>query len=113
MAKRTFELLKTLEGYKASISGITQIRAGVIRPEIIIPHNFGSDQNHRENEGDLEIGKIVRIIRAPYFGFIGKVVELPTQPIDIETESKTRVLKVEFDGRILTIPRANVELIED
>ncbi len=37
MAARTFNLLKSLEGKLASINGSTQIRAGVIRPEVIVP----------------------------------------------------------------------------
>jgi hypothetical protein len=37
MALKTFNLLKEANNRKASISGATQIRAGVIRPEIIIP----------------------------------------------------------------------------
>ena len=37
MAPKTFALLSAHAGQKASLSGATQIRAGVIRPEIIIP----------------------------------------------------------------------------
>ncbi len=37
MAHRTFDLLTSRIGRKASVSGATQIRAGVIRPEVIIP----------------------------------------------------------------------------
>lgn len=37
MAKRTFDLLTAKAGQQASCSGATQIRAGVIRPEVIIP----------------------------------------------------------------------------
>ena len=37
MAGKTFALLSAHAGQPASISGATQIRAGVIRPEIIIP----------------------------------------------------------------------------
>ncbi|MBQ7528422.1 hypothetical protein IJT10_00765, partial [bacterium] len=44
MAQRTFELLRRHEGYWASVSGATQIRAGVIRPEIIIPKDIGPVQ---------------------------------------------------------------------
>jgi hypothetical protein len=36
MAKRTFELFLELNGKKASMNGATQIRAGVIRPEVIV-----------------------------------------------------------------------------
>jgi len=37
MAERTFNLLASRKGMKTSISGATQIRAGVIRPEVVIP----------------------------------------------------------------------------
>ncbi|MEE8417546.1 MAG: hypothetical protein V3S06_02685, partial [candidate division Zixibacteria bacterium] len=37
MAGKTFELLKDHEGQEACINGATQIRAGVIRPEVVIP----------------------------------------------------------------------------
>ncbi|NPB04037.1 MAG: hypothetical protein GXO39_06465 [Thermotogae bacterium] len=119
MAKRTFELFKKFEGLKASTNGATQIRAGVQRPEVII---FRKDVDMNEvidaepptESGHLDVGSIVRIIREPYFGEIGQVVELPSEPVKIETESTVRVLKVKLkDNRIVVIPRANVELIED
>lgn len=112
MARRTFDLLKSLDGFKASINGATQIRAGVMRPEIIVPLKEGKETDYQD-DGMLKIGKLVRIIRAPYFGLIGRVVELPIEPVSIETESKTRILKVQVNGKILSIPRANVELIEE
>lgn len=37
MAQRTFELFKSRQGAEASVNGATQIRAGVMRPEIVIP----------------------------------------------------------------------------
>ncbi|MEJ2110804.1 MAG: hypothetical protein P8Z37_13030 [Acidobacteriota bacterium] len=37
MGERAFELLKSKAGKFASINGSTQIRAGVIRPEIVLP----------------------------------------------------------------------------
>ena len=43
MARRTFELLKSHEGREASVNGSTQIRAGVMRPEILIPLSDDSD----------------------------------------------------------------------
>ena len=44
MANRTFELLSKCEGKIASISGRTQIRAGVMRPEVIIPVDKDPDE---------------------------------------------------------------------
>ncbi len=122
MAARTFDLLSEKAGQKASISGATQIRAGVIRPEIIIPMAGSQESEVRSQEitADLETERVglaagdpVRIIREPYFGLIGKVASLPHELQVIETGSKVRVLEVELpDGRRVTIPRANVEIIE-
>jgi hypothetical protein len=115
MATRTFRLLKSLEGKTASINGATQIRAGVIRPEIIVPLE---DPSHlpesppaREAQ-TLNIGSAVRIIREPYFGRLGTVVELPPELMEIESGTHARVLKAELDdGTIAVVPRANVEII--
>jgi len=116
MAERTFGLLKDRVGTKASINGATQIRAGVIRPSIIIPVDKmdSSEQKSTAYEpGILEVGVPVRIIRAPYFGDIGKVHSLPSKPQTLESGTKTRVLEVIVEnGDILTIPRANIERIE-
>jgi hypothetical protein len=55
----------------------------------------------------------VRIIRQPYFGTIGKVSSLPVELQRLKSESYVRVLDVELDdGTIVTVPRANVEIIE-
>ncbi len=120
MASKTFTLLKAHVGQKASISGATQIRAGVIRPEIIIsradqtvaPQSAPGDAN-AEGPTGLKIGDQVRIIRDPQFGRLGQVVGLPPELTKIETESEVRVLQVKFsDNAVVTIPRANVEIIE-
>lgn len=114
MAHRTFELLKNLEGFKASINGATQIRAGVMRPEIIVP---GYQPKEKGKEQDLSQGLIpgtpLRIIREPYFGKLAEVVDLPPELKVIETEAHVRILRAKLaDGTIVTVPRANVEIIE-
>jgi hypothetical protein len=118
MADRTFDLLASRKGMKTSISGATQIRAGVIRPEVVIPvdgsgpSESGSRPEDAPSTG-LVVGSPIRIIREPYFGRIGTVIELPPELQMLETEAKVRVLKAKFqDGTEAVIPRANVELIE-
>ncbi|MEO0107148.1 MAG: hypothetical protein ABIL46_07465 [candidate division WOR-3 bacterium] len=116
MADRTHGLLKSLVGKKASINGATQIRAGVMRPEVIVPLSKAPDKkiSHISTGSGLEIGMAVRIIREPYFGMIGKVVNLPVALENIETESKVRVLEVELaNNKRVKLPRANVEIIEE
>ncbi|MCD4651317.1 MAG: hypothetical protein K8S56_05965 [Candidatus Cloacimonetes bacterium] len=116
MARKTFSLLKQFQGHQASVHGRTQIRAGVIRPEIIIPIEF--DENALTDVQPslpfLEIGATIRVIREPNFGFIGKVTGLPEQLKVVESETKVRILEAELEnGQKVTIPRANVEIIED
>jgi hypothetical protein len=116
MARRTFDLLKRNVGHKASVCGATQIRAGVMRPEIIIAKKDATQQDvHFHEAGGLEVGDVVRIIREPWFGQIGKVAELPPELTALDTEAKVRILKVELDGskETITLPRANIEKIEE
>jgi hypothetical protein len=117
MAHATFELLKSRCGLNASINGATQIRAGVIRPEIIITLTGIKTQRdidkEKETSPGLSIGSRIRAIREPYFGRLGEVMSLPAELRKLETEAMVRVLEARFDdGTTATIPRANVELIE-
>ena len=116
MAQRTFQLLAAHAGDQAAVNGATQIRAGVMRPEVIIPLTDApnADESGSVNrDGVLEIGRPVRIIRDPYFGLIGAVSSLPHEPQVLGSGSKARVLEVELEsGQRVVIPRANVELIE-
>ncbi len=121
MAGKTFELLTKLEGRLACVNGATQIRAGVIRPEIVIPYEE-EFQKEDEKAGEaanrllegLKPGLPVRVIGPPYFGALGQVTKLPVELQKVETESYVRVLEVKLEdgGRVL-VPRANVELIEE
>jgi hypothetical protein len=115
MARRTFELLKSLEGKSASINGATQIRAGVIRPEVIVPlsaSTTGYTETH-EDEGNLSLGTPIRLIREPYFGQLATVAALPPKLTVIGSGALVRVLEAKLaDGTFVTVPRANVEIIE-
>lgn len=114
MAAKTFKLLSSQAGQKASISGATQIRAGVIRPEIIIPQREGQAKTATQSQREgIRVGDPVRIIRDPMFGRIGEVSALPSELTKISTESEVRVLEVKFaDGKTVVIPRTNIEVIE-
>ena len=120
MAQRTFDMLKLREGAVASINGATQIRAGVVRPEIIIPYNDEDTSGKSDESGSadgksagISIGDQIRIIRNPNFGMLGTVKSLPSELQTIETEAMARVLEVKFpDGQTSIVPRANIEAIE-
>ncbi len=114
MAGRTHALLTAHQGDIASINGATQIRAGVIRPEVVIPHpEKSADGDGTEEIKGIEVGSLIRCIRHPYFGRIGTVSALPHALVKMASETEVRVLEVTFeDGESAVIPRANVELIE-
>ena len=117
MSERTFNLLKSCEGTMVSATGETQIRAGVIRPEIIIcsgKKSTGVLTDEKLITGGIGRGTLVRIIREPYFGAIGKIIDLPVELQQIQSGSRVRVMEVELDeGDKVIVPRANVELIEE
>jgi len=114
MAAGTHRLLSKLEGRLAAANGATQIRAGVIRPEVIVPLE-GDRPARAEDEAATGIteGSLIRVIRAPWFGRLATVVELSVELQRMESETMVRVLKARFeDGTVVVLPRSNVERIE-
>jgi hypothetical protein len=116
MARRTFALLARHDGADVAVNGTTQIRAGVIRPEIVIPLgqlDAGATPAER-GAALLRRGAPVRVIRDPYFGVLGTVKSLPSEPHVLPSGSRARVVEVAFEsGEGVIIPRANVEIIEE
>ena len=117
MAQRTFTLLRRLDGRLASINGATQIRAGVIRPEIVVPLESGDhppEAMPTAESQQLNLGAPIRMIREPYFGRLGRVRTLPPELVEIESGARVRVLEAELDdGTVVVVPRANVEIIAE
>ena len=115
MGQQTFDLLNSHNGKLASINGATQIRAGVIRPEIIIPLDSSDaslDSNDSNKSDGMTIDSLVRVIRSPNFGKIGVVKELPPELTKMESETMVRVAIVHIDGNRFEIPRSNLEVVE-
>lgn len=117
MAAATFDLLSALAGKRASIDGATQIRAGVIRPEIVVPRDGATADavtvhGDAETASQLAVGAQVRLIREPFFGRLARVTTLPPELRAIETEAQVRVVEVELPGgERVVVPRANVEMV--
>ena len=115
MSERTFDLLKKHNGEFVSVNGATQIRAGVIRPEIVIPldkKKTPDDNNRTEGNLGIQKGSLVRVIRAPYFGKIGEVVDLPSELQKMESETMVRVANVQINDETFVVPRSNLEMLE-
>lgn len=112
ISERIDGILKLLNGKEASISGATQVRAGAIRPELIVTGSkLGAQQAVKQPI--FEIGRKVRCLRAPHFGQIAEIVELPHVPQQIASGAVVRVALVKFNGTIKAyVPRANLEIID-
>jgi len=113
MAQHTFDLFKQFDGRFAAVNGSTQIRAGVIRPEVLIPHKENIvSRELKETDMIISEGSHVRVIRAPFFGNVGTVVSLPAPLTKLESETMVRVAEVKFEnGTQKVLPRANLEMI--
>jgi hypothetical protein len=114
ISPRVMDLATKLNGKFASVNGATQVRAGALRPEVIVSSSGASKNTASDHAAlySLDVGKRVRIIRVPYFGEFATVSELPHAPEQIPSGAKVRVLKAKLDnGKEVTVPRANVELV--
>lgn len=131
MSPLIYESLRSLDGRQASVSGFTQLRPGVERPEIIVPHG-GIPAARPPDPAFVRLGRRtlvyvtrgyrlpalkpglgVRVVRAPHFGLEGEVVGLPDAPQRIPTGATlpTAVVRLK-DGREVTVLRCNLEVIE-
>jgi hypothetical protein len=113
ISDRVLDVLRDFDSQEVSINGATQVRAGAIRPEIIAIHSGDrSSVTLPVEEIGLNLGLRVRMIRVPFFGLYGEIVELPHDVATIETGAKTRILKARLDnGSVVSVPRANVEIV--
>jgi hypothetical protein len=115
MLPQTFELLKSHEGKLTSINGTTQIRAGVIRPEIIIPVEDAVVAEDKDEESMIEPkqGMKVRIISEPYYGKWGTIKSDGTQPKTLENGTKQEVVEIELaSGEVVFVGENNVLVYE-
>lgn len=109
-----FSLLRQFEGKMASLNGRTQVRAGAIRPEVIISLTDGEARDVTRGSimgGELEVGLTVRILRGPYFGRWGQVIGMPDEPVAMESEAVLPVARVKLDtGEETVVARDNLEI---
>jgi hypothetical protein len=113
MSSPMFELLTRRQGREASLSTATQTRWGAVRPELIIPLLAEDGQPARSTPAEpLSLGALVRVVRQPYFGMTGHVVEMPSLARRVESGVRLHLARVEIEqvGRV-SVPVLNLELI--
>jgi hypothetical protein len=112
--RRVFALLAASEGRQACLSGVTRVRAGAVRPEIVIPLATPS-AGGAADEGVTAVlveGCRVLIVREPWFGSRGRVARLPRELQTLTNEARCLVAEVDLDeGGTVQVPRANLEVV--
>lgn len=112
-----FATLSAAEGRVASVNGSTHVRAGVIRPEVVIagPPVQTADVATGVTAVPgpvLTEGTAVRLIGPRRFGQRGRVVEVPVERQVLDTEARVKVVRVRLeDGTVISVPQANVEVV--
>jgi hypothetical protein len=113
MAGPIFDMLRANEGEEASISGCFEPRWRTRRPEVIIPKldkEPSADKGERDQK--LVVGMRVRIVRAPYTGRVGEVVDLPRYPCRIDTGARVRCAEVDIgQDDAVPVPLVNLDVI--
>ncbi len=115
MEKTRWQELASLQGRYASMSGRTQIRAGLVRPEVVVCEDDWPQHTCDSSElvsGVVQVGDLVRIIRSPYLDQVGRVVRLPQERQVIATGSRLRVAEVALADRVIVVPVANLRKLE-
>ena len=107
MAANTKRILTALVGCEVSMCGVTQIRAGVIRPELIGPPVMNVADAGPGPSGERR----VKIIRGKYMGQEGTIEEEPPAPQPVSSGVSALVYRVKLfsSGDAVIVPRVNVE----
>jgi hypothetical protein len=112
MTAAALQLLEELEGMPVVLDAATPRRFQVRRPEMVVTRPVTQDNPVQVQEMVLlEVGMKVRISREPHFGLVGRVTDLPNQPLLLDNGLRVPCARVEIMvGEIVDIPLANLEL---
>ncbi len=113
MMKDIFNLLKDNEEREVSVSGQTEMRWGSKRPELIIPMpNRKLSADEMERHGELTQGARVRVVRAPYLGSVGTVIDIPRYARRIATGARAYCAEVNIgQDEPVFVPLVNLEIL--
>lgn len=117
MAQSTWRRLSRLQGRFASVNGTTQIRAGVIRPELVVCiddcREPALDSRRLPAAQRLTVGQRVRALAGQHRGAVGEVIDLPAERQLIASGAAVKVAMVRLPSGAVAIPVGNLELWSD
>lgn len=111
MQPTVFNLLQQIEGRETSLFANYDSSRGQ-RPEIIIPEAATPTSEVVQANRPLQVGHKVRLLRSPYTGQTGEVVEIFTLSRLLGTGAKAQGVNIRLaDGHVVFVPSANVDVI--
>lgn len=115
MRTSVWQQFMSLQGRYAAMSGTTHIRAGLVRPEVVVCEADWTEQlPTSEGVPDVvQVGDLVRLIGSTYRDQIGKVIDLPSEHQVIATGAQVRVAKVALGEHLATVPLPNVLKLQE
>ena len=112
--------LASLNGRHAFVDANTQLRAGVTRPELLVPipedialhhERMLADDEPQNGQANVQESDIVLLIREPYFGSYAKLVSVNAQLQKTKAGTYAVMAKVCLvdSGKTLSVPLANCQ----
>ncbi|MBN2002726.1 MAG: hypothetical protein JXA21_05160 [Anaerolineae bacterium] len=109
MCQAIFDLLRSLSGRDASISGQLRCQWGVRRPYVVVPMPSQAG-NPINPEAPLGVGSRVRVLRGTYRGMSGVVSDMPKGLLLMDTGGRFPGVQVDLGGKdTALIPFQNLE----
>lgn len=113
MSAPLFELLAMHDRQEVLIEGVTQLRAPLRRPRVVIPLSSRTAGVQLDPpRPQLRVGATVRLLDSEHMGQVGRVRFISAGPRRLASRVRTMVVETLLeDGSILTLPRTAVEVL--
>lgn len=109
MCNAIFDLLQSLDGREAALSGIMMQRWKMQRPFIAVPMPTQAGRSI-DTEAPLSSGSRVRVLRGKYSGMSGTIANLSNNMVQLETGARLSGAEITFGGsEPVLVPYANLE----
>lgn len=104
-----FNFIKQYDNDWVSMMGTTHIRAGALRPELILPQKAGVSSVEEAYDDVLQVGSHVEVKRSgALHGKKGVIIEILSKPVVLPSLVKALVARVDIGGLTYQIPLTNL-----
>jgi hypothetical protein len=109
----TFSLINRNIGREVAIEAKPASQYLHHQPEVIIPHSVSRDVSYPDEVIQLAAGVRIRVLRSPYEGEVGTVVEVLDRPMVYPSGVSALSARIELEGAgTVTVPVANLEILQ-